>query len=128
MPRTRETAGEIARCSGMFSAMGNPARLRIIRLLLSAHPDGIVAGELQSELAIAPATLSHHLEKLKQQDLVASTREGTFLRYKVRLESLQGLLTFLYAECCTRNRAIAPEKIVQVCGRPPRSDSSKGKA
>ena len=49
----------------MFAALGAEPRLRILRALLAAHPDGMVVGEIQSELDIAPSTLSHHLEKLK---------------------------------------------------------------
>jgi DNA-binding transcriptional ArsR family regulator len=96
----------------MFSAMGTEPRLRIMRLLLSAHPGGMVVGEISEELEIPNSTLSHHLEKLKNEDLVSVEREGTFLRYRANTEVLQELLGFLYAECCTRNKAIQPEKIV----------------
>jgi len=96
----------------MFSAMGTEARLRILRLLLSAHPGGMVVGEIAEELEIAASTLSHHLEKLKNERLVEVQREGTFLRYTANTLALQELLGFLYAECCTRNKAVAPEKIV----------------
>ena len=105
---------DVARYADMLSAMGTEPRLRIVRLLLSAHPDGMVVGEIQNELGIAGSTLSHHLEKLKNEDLVAIRREGTFLRYSANAETLQELLTFLYAECCTRNKAIAPETIVRI--------------
>lgn len=103
-----------ARYAAMFAAIGAEPRLRILRLLLSAHPDGLVAGEIQSELDIAPSTLSHHLEKLKNEELVRVRREGTFLWYAANTQTLQELLTFLYAECCTRTRAIQPEAIVQL--------------
>jgi DNA-binding transcriptional ArsR family regulator len=99
----------------MFTAMGTEPRLRIMQLLLSAHPEGLVVGEIQAELGTSPSTLSHHLEKLKHEDLVQVSREGTFLRYTANADALQELLSFLYAECCTRNRAINPEKIVQIC-------------
>ena len=99
----------------MFTAMGTEPRLRIMRLLLSAHPEGLVVGEIQSELEISASTLSHHLEKLKHEDLVNVSREGTFLRYTANADALQELLSFLYAECCTRNKAVQPEKIVQIC-------------
>jgi ArsR family transcriptional regulator len=95
--------------------MGTEPRLRILRLLLSAHPEGLVVGEIIAELEISASTLSHHLDKLKNEDLVAVSREGTFLRYTANTEALQELLGFLYAECCTRNKAIKPEKIVQLC-------------
>jgi DNA-binding transcriptional ArsR family regulator len=96
----------------MFSAMGTEPRLRIVRLLLNAHPEGLVVGEIGSELEIPSSTLSHHLDKLKNEDLVRVRREGTFLWYSANTEALQELLGFLYAECCTRNKAIEPKKIL----------------
>lgn len=108
---------EAARYAGMMSAMGAEPRLRIMRLLLSAHPDGMVVGEIQEELGMAGSTLSHHLEKLKSQNLVGVRREGTFLHYNANAESLRELLAFLYAECCTRNRAVRPENIQEASCR-----------
>ena len=68
---------DVSRYADMFAAMGSEPRLRIVRLLLSAHPDGMFVGEIGSELEIAASTLSHHLEKLKNEDLVRVQREGT---------------------------------------------------
>jgi len=99
----------------MFSAMGTEARLRIMQLLLKAHPDGLVVNEIQAELEIPGSTLSHHLDKLKIEGLIKVQRESTFLRYRANTEALQELLQFLYAECCTRNQAIKPQEIVQIC-------------
>ena len=107
-----DDAGEVARFADMLGAMGTEPRLRIIRLLLSAHPDGLVVGDIAGELQIPGSTLSHHLEKLKNERLIKVRREGTFLWYSASTESLQELLGFLYAECCTRNRAIEPQAIV----------------
>ena len=101
--------------ANMLSAMGTEPRLRIMQLLLSAHPDGLVVGDIQSELDIPNSTLSHHLEKLKNEELVNVRRESTFLRYTANTEALQELLQFLYAECCTRNKAVKPQDIVQLC-------------
>jgi ArsR family transcriptional regulator len=99
----------------MFAALGAKPRLRIVRLLLSAHPEGMVVGEIQNELGIAASTLSHHLEKLKNEALIAMRRESAFLRYTANTKILEELLGFLYAECCTRNKAIKPAKITQIC-------------
>jgi DNA-binding transcriptional ArsR family regulator len=110
MARTR-TPEDLTRYADMFSAMGTEARLRIMQLLLAAHPDGLVVGEIGAELEIPNSTLSHHLDKLKHERLVTVSREGTFLRYGANTEALQGLLGFLYAECCTRNKAIEPDRI-----------------
>src|SRR5579864_3486001 len=105
----------VAKYADMFSAMGTEPRLEIMRLLLSAHPDGMVVGEIQDELEIPNSTLSHHLDKLKNEGLVEVQREGTFLRYTANTAALQELLQFLYAECCTRNKALKPQDIVQIC-------------
>ena len=106
---------QITRFADMFAAMGTEARLRIMQVLLSAYPHGVVVNEIQSELNIPNSTLSHHLEKLKNEELVTVHREGTFLRYSANTEVLQQLLGFLYAECCTRNKAVKPQAIIQVC-------------
>ena len=106
---------DITRYADMFSAMGAEPRLRIMRLLLSAHPDGLVVGEIQEELDIPNSTLSHHLDKLRNEGPDHVQRESTFLRYTANTEALQELLQFLYAECCTRNKAVKPQAIVQVC-------------
>lgn len=102
---------QISRYADMFAAIGAEPRLRILRLLLAAHPDGMVVGDISGELDIPSSTLSHHLDKLKNEDLVKVRRDGTFLWYTAHCESLQELLGFLYAECCTRNRAVKPEKV-----------------
>lgn len=107
------TDAQIARFADMFSAMGTEPRLRIMRALLAAHPDGMVVGEIGSELGIPASTLSHHLDKLKNEELVNVRREGTYLRYSANADALRELLAFLYAECCTRNQAVQPEKIVR---------------
>src|SRR5271169_6939331 len=113
--KSKRTAEQIARYADRLAAMGTEARLRIMQLLLSAHPEGLVVGDIQSELDIPNSTLSHHLEKLKNEGLVNVRRESTFLRYTANTEALQELLQFLYAECCTRNNAVKPQDIIQLC-------------
>ena len=108
----------VVRYADMFAAIGTEPRLRILRLQLAAHPGGLVAGEIQEELDIPASTLSHHLEKLRNEGLVTVRREGTFLRYAAGTETLRELLNFLYAECCTRSGAISPKEIVWA-GRSP---------
>lgn len=103
-----------ARFAAMFAAIGSEHRLRILRLLLSAHPNGRTAGENQAELDMSASNLSHHLEKLRNEGLLNVRRDGTYLWYSANTEVLTELLQFLYAECCTRNRAIASETIVQI--------------
>ena len=114
-PPSAESTERVAKFADMFSAMGTEPRLRIMQLLLTAHPEGLVVSEIQEELDIPNSTLSHHLDKLRTEGLVEVQREGTFLRYTANTTALQGLLQFLYAECCTRNQAVKPHDIIQIC-------------
>jgi ArsR family transcriptional regulator, arsenate/arsenite/antimonite-responsive transcriptional repressor len=113
--QSKRSSEKVVKYADMFSAMGTEARLRIMQVLLSAHPDGLVVSEIQQELEIPNSTLSHHLDKLKAEDLVRVRRESTFLHYTANTDALQELLQFLYAECCTRNKALKPEAIIEVC-------------
>ena len=107
----KATGSNITRYADMFAALGAEPRLKIVRLLLSAHPDGMVVNEIQGETGVAGSTLSHHLEKLKNDELITAVREKAFIRYRANTGTLEELLGFLYAECCTRNKAVEPKKI-----------------
>jgi len=113
--KLRTNSERVARYADMFSAIGIEPRLRIMQLLLSAHPEGLVVSEIQDELEIPGSTLSHHLDKLKNEGLVRVERNGTFLRYRANTEALREILQFLYAECCTRNQALKPKDLTQLC-------------
>jgi DNA-binding transcriptional ArsR family regulator len=102
---------EVARFADMLAAMGAEPRLRVVRLLLAAHPTGMAAGDISTELDITPSTLSHHLDRLKRESVVTVRREGTFLWYAANTEAIERLLKFLFAECCTRASGITPERI-----------------
>ena len=115
MPKIKNEPG-VARYADMFSAMGTEPRLRIMRALLATHPEGMVASDIGAELEIPASTLSHHLDKLKNEGLVKVRRESTYLWYSANTEVLKELLGFLYAECCTRNKAIEPHAVIQLCG------------
>jgi len=114
-PPTKKSPDQVTMYADMLSAMGTEPRLRIMQLLLSAHPEGLVVGDIQEELEIPNSTLSHHLDKLKNENLVQVKRESTFLRYTANTEALQELMQFLYSECCTRNKALRPQDIVAIC-------------
>lgn len=116
MKQSRAAGAGLDRLAGMMDAMGAPQRLRIMRLLLAAHPEGMPAGEIQAELEIPASTLSHHLDKLRRAGLVRVRREGTYLWYSADTEALESLLSFLYAECCTRTRVIEPEAVTKLSG------------
>lgn len=113
--KTKSGLRHLARLADMLSAMGTEPRLRIMQLLLIAHPEGLVVGDIQTELDIAPSTLSHHLEKLKHEGLVAARRDKKFLWYTANADALQELLAFLFAECCTRSNVVKAETIIRLC-------------
>lgn len=102
---------DTARYADMFAALGAEPRLAIMRLLLTAHPQGMIVGDLQAELGIPNSTLSHHLEKLRVEGLVEYRKERQWLWYTANAAALQDLLSFLYAECCTRSQVVEPVKI-----------------
>lgn len=106
---------DMADYADMFAAMGAEQRLQIVRLLLSAHPKGMVVGDILSELKIAPSTLSHHLEKLKHEGLVDVQRDARFLWYSANASALQELIEFLFSECCSRSNAIKPDVLIRLC-------------
>jgi ArsR family transcriptional regulator, arsenate/arsenite/antimonite-responsive transcriptional repressor len=91
-PAPKRTPDRVAKFADMFSAMGTEPRLRIMQLLLSAYPEGLVVNEIQNELDIPNSTLSHHLDKRRNEDLVLVQRESTFLRYTANTEALQSVL------------------------------------
>ena len=107
------TSADVALYADRFAALGTEPRLRIVRLLLAAHPEGMVVGDIQEELGIAGSTLSHHLEKLKNEGLVSVRRDKQFLWYTASPDALRELLAFLFAECCTRNQVVAVKEITQ---------------
>ena|SRR5271169_1089116 len=125
--KTHKDSPSVTRYADMFAAMGAEPRLRIMQLLLTAHPQGLVVGDIQEELEIPASTLSHHLDKLRNEELVKVRREGTFLWYSPNLEALQEVINFLYAECCTRNKAIDPRELVAIGPAPKCTPERKSK-
>src|SRR5215210_9595640 len=82
-----------------FAALSHEVRLRILRRLRRAHPDGMVVGEIHQEIRVPASTLSHHLDVLLRVGLVQLRREGRVLRYFTDEQGLAELLHFLEAEC-----------------------------
>lgn len=115
LKKSKKDLARLARFADMLTAMGTEPRLRIMQLLLTAHPEGMVVGDIQCAVEIAPSTLSHHLEKLKNEGLVAVRRDKKYLWYTANPEALEELIGFLFADCCSRNSAIKPEKVLRLC-------------
>ena len=83
-----------------FAALGSEVRLEILRALVRAGEGGLAVGALQSRLATAASTLSHHLRALIQAGVLEQTREGRTLICRARYDRIQGLAAFLVSECC----------------------------
>src|SRR2546428_11110771 len=101
-------AAAAPRYAAMFAALGHEARVRIVRLLLAAHPDGLVAGEIQQELGIPASTLSHHLDALETAGLIAQRREGRVLRYSAAARGGRDPLGVPFGRSRTRRRRRFP--------------------
>ena len=114
MPPKRESI-DFIRFADVLGALGTEPRLRIMYHLLRAHPEGMVASEIQAELGMQASAVSHHLDKLKNEDLVEVQREGTYLRYTANPAVLQDLLTFLFSQCCASTGVVRAESVFRVC-------------
>jgi DNA-binding transcriptional ArsR family regulator len=117
----------VTRHAEQFAALGAEPRLRILRLLLCAHPGGMTVGEIQEQLDIPGSTLSHHLDRLRQEELVEVRRDRQFLWYSAHTGTLKQLIAFLYAECCTRSRAVPANSLVELWASKPPTPSAKGR-
>ena len=84
-----------------LSELGHGTRLSIFRLLVKANPTGLTVGEIQEHLDIPGSTLSHHISRLISAGLICQLREGRILRCFAKLDSLDELMAYLTAECCT---------------------------
>lgn len=83
-----------------LSALAQPTRLGIFRLLVTAGPEGLSVGVIQEQLDLASATLSFHLKELTHAGLVSSRQEGRFVYYAPEIEHMNGLIDFLTENCC----------------------------
>lgn len=106
MEITESSQRSIDDIAAAFAALGQPSRLRIVRLLLSAYPKGLPAGEIQQELEVSAPTLSHHLDKLRQIGIVKAEKDRQWIWYSVQSDALKYLMDFLFEECCTRNQVV----------------------
>ena len=95
----------------VFESLASGVRLDIFRLLVKVGPQGLVAGEIASALAIAPTNLSFHLKALSHATLVSVVQEGRFQRYRANLTLMQDLIAYLTAECCSGQ----PQLCVEIC-------------
>lgn len=83
-----------------LSALAQPARLEVFRLLVKAGPSGLAAGDIARTLGVAANTLSAQLLVLSHAELVRARREGRSIIYAINYEAMRDLLVFLTEDCC----------------------------
>jgi len=87
--------------ANILAKIGNPTRLKIVRLLVRAGDDGLAVGEIQKKLKIPASTLSHHITHLKSAGVVSQHKYQTMLICKMEYEVLRNLVDYLTEECCS---------------------------
>lgn len=102
----------------MLTALAQEHRIKIFRLLVRAGPSGLPSSEIADCVGISATSASFHLKELDRSGLLVSTRQGRFIRYAVRIETMRGLLTYLTEDCCQGR----PE----LCGGPAIRDFCEG--
>ena len=84
----------------MLDKIGNPTRLRVVRLLVRAGDEGLPVGAIQRRLKIPGSTLTHHISHLKDAGLVRQERQQATLICKMEYARLHELVAYLTEACC----------------------------
>ncbi len=83
-----------------LAALAQTTRLAIFRLLVSAGPEGLAAGQISKKLKVSPATLSFHFKTLSHAGLVESRQDGRFVYYAANFTVMNGMVDYLTENCC----------------------------
>ena len=96
---------KLERHAEQLSALGHPIRLSILRFVVPFGDAGVAAGEIQAHVALPASTLSHHLKRLVDANMLKSRSEGTFHYYAADYVGLRGLTDYLWEDCCKRGQS-----------------------
>ncbi len=111
---------EEERALAAFAALSQETRLRIVRLLIQAGPDGMAAGSIGEAIGATTSRLSFHLTHLEHAGLIRSRRDGRFIIYTALYPSFSGLIAFLMRDCCQGHPKIcAPAMAALACACDP---------
>jgi len=95
----------------ILSKIGNPTRLKIVRLLVRAGEQGLPVGTIQKKLQIPGSTLTHHISHLKSAGLIRQEREQATLYCKMQYQRLNHLVAYLTEECCVDDKGLTDDKV-----------------
>jgi DNA-binding transcriptional ArsR family regulator len=95
---------KLDRHASQLSALGHPVRLKILRFVVQAGAEGAAAGDIQSHVDLPASTLSHHLKRLVDAEVLTARSEGTFHYYAADYAALRGLTDYLWEDCCKRGK------------------------
>ena len=91
--------------ANILAKIGNPTRLRIVRLLVRAGDDGLPVGTIQRKLNVPGSTLTHHITHLKSAGVIRQERQQATLICKMEYDLLRALVDYLTEECCADDAA-----------------------
>jgi ArsR family transcriptional regulator len=100
----------------VLGALAQEHRLAIFRLLVKEGMTGLTAGEIGQRAGIGPTSASFHLKELDRAGLIEAKREGRFIRYTFKVDTIRGLLAFLTRDCCQGRPELCADLFVSSCG------------
>jgi ArsR family transcriptional regulator, arsenate/arsenite/antimonite-responsive transcriptional repressor len=89
--RGRLSPGQADELAGVFRALGDPGRLRLLSFLASQPGGEACVCNLTAPLGLTQPTVSHHLKVLSDAGLLDRERRGTWIYYRLCLERLEEL-------------------------------------
>lgn len=98
-----------------LSALAQPTRLAIYRLLVERGPDGVAAGQVSEKLKVSPTTLSFHFRTLSHAGLIESRQEGRFIYYAANFTAMNDMLAYLTENCCGGNQVACAVPVKKKC-------------
>src|SRR5947209_5117801 len=108
-----------------FAALAQETRLDVFRLLVKSEPDGMAAGDIARELAVPHNTMSSHLGVLARAGLVVAERHSRLIVYRVNLERVREVVTFLLQDCCGGRPELCSsiiDALIPCCSKEPAHD------
>lgn len=109
-----------------FGALSQDTRLRVVRLLVQAGPEGMSAGAIGEAVGASSSNGSFHLAHLERSGLIRSRREARSIIYSANVEGLTGLIRFLMEDCCRGRQEIcgpALGALLNPCCEPEKTDA-----